>query len=84
MGGFTSFKMATLEQLPEATMVVGPFPTVRLAGDVLVRGRQRAQQQLHGHSVREGNPIWRQAHPAHRRRPAHRLARSSSGHVARR
>jgi transposase len=58
MDGFTGFKTAALEQLPDATTVMDPFHTVRLAGDALDRCRQRAQQQLHGHRGRKGDPLY--------------------------
>ena len=58
MDGFTGFKTATVEQLPDATTVMDPFHTVRLAGDALDRCRQRAQQDLHGHRGRKGDPLY--------------------------
>lgn len=58
MDGFTGFKTATVEQLPAATTVMGPFHVVRLAGDALDRCRQRAQQQLHGHRGRKHDPLY--------------------------
>jgi transposase len=33
MNGFTGFKTATAEELPDATAVMDPFHVVRLAGD---------------------------------------------------
>jgi transposase len=35
MDGFTGFKTATSEELPEAVAVMDPFHVVRLAGDAL-------------------------------------------------
>jgi transposase len=58
MDGFTGFKTAAVEQLPDATAVMDPFHVVRLAGDALDRCRQRAQQQLHGHRGRKGDPLY--------------------------
>ena len=49
MDGFTGFKTATAEELPEATAVMDPFHVVRLAGDALDRCRRRVQQAMHGH-----------------------------------
>ncbi len=52
MDGFTGFKTATTEELPDAVPVMDPFHVVRLAGDALDRCRRRVQQQLHGWPVR--------------------------------
>lgn len=80
MDGFTGFKTATAEELPDAVAVMDPFHVVRLAGDALDRCRRRVQQDLHGHRGRAGDPLFRTrrpaapdtAGPAHRHRPAHR------------
>lgn len=53
MDGFTGFKTATTEELPEAVTVMDPFHVVRLAGDALDRCRRRVQQDLHGDHGRE-------------------------------
>jgi transposase len=58
MDGFTGFKTATTEQLPDATAVMDPFHVVRLAGDALDRCRRRVQQDLHGHRGRTGDPLY--------------------------
>jgi transposase len=58
MDGFTGFKTATVEQLPQATVVMDPFHAVRLAGDALDRCRRRVQQDLHGHRGRRGDPLY--------------------------
>ena len=42
MDGFTGFKTATAEELPDAVAVMDPFHVVRLAGDALDRCRRRA------------------------------------------
>ena len=44
MDGFTGFKTATTEELPDAVAVMDPFHVVRLAGDALDRCRRRVQQ----------------------------------------
>ncbi|MFF4350378.1 transposase [Streptomyces sp. NPDC001530] len=44
MDGFTGFKTATAEQVPDATAVMDPFHVVRLAGDALDECRRRVQQ----------------------------------------
>ena len=59
MDGFTGFKTATTEELPDATPVLDPFHVVRLAGDALDRCRRRVQQDLHGHRGRAGDRLYR-------------------------
>ena len=59
MDGFTGFKTATTEELPDAVAVMDPFHVVRLAGDALDRCRRRVQQDLHGHRGRKGDPLYR-------------------------
>jgi transposase len=58
MDGFTGFKTATTEELPDAVAVMDPFHVVRLAGDALDRCRRRVQQHLHGHRGRTGDPLY--------------------------
>jgi transposase len=58
MDGFTGFKTATAEQLPEAATVMDPFHVAALAGDALDRCRQRVQQQTCGHRGRTGDPLY--------------------------
>ncbi|MEP6853096.1 MAG: ISL3 family transposase [bacterium] len=58
MDGFTGFKTATVEALPDATAVMDPFHVVALAGDAVDRCRQRVQQQTHGHRGRSGDPLY--------------------------
>jgi transposase len=52
MDGFTGFKTATSEELPDAIAVLDPFHVVRLAGDALDECRRRVQQAIHGHRGR--------------------------------
>ena len=59
MDGFTGFKTATTEELPDATPVLDPFHVVRLAGDALDQCRRRVQQTLHGHRGRAADPLYR-------------------------
>jgi len=59
MDGFTGFKTATTEELPDAVAVMDPFHVVRLAGDALDRCRRRTQQNLHGHRGRATDPLYR-------------------------
>ena len=59
MDGFTGFKTAAAEELPDAVAVMDPFHAVRLAGDALDNCRRRVQQRLHGHRGRAGDPLYR-------------------------
>jgi transposase len=58
MDGFTGFKTATAEELPDAVAVMDPFHVVRLAGDALDQCRRRVQQDIHGHRGRSGDPLY--------------------------
>ncbi|HEY0948655.1 ISL3 family transposase [Nocardioides sp.] len=58
MDGFTGFKTAAVEELPDAVAVMDPFHVVRLAGDALDRCRRRVQQDIHGHRGRSGDPLY--------------------------
>jgi len=58
MDGFTGFKTATTEELPDAVAVMDPFHVVRLAGDALDQCRRRVQQDTHGHRGRKGDPLY--------------------------
>ena len=58
MDGFTGFKTATAEELPDAVAVMDPFHVVRLAGDALDQCRRRIQQDLHGHRGRKDDPLY--------------------------
>jgi transposase len=58
MDGFTGFKTAVAEELPDAVAVMDPFHVVRLAGDALDRCRRRVQQNIHGHRGRTGDPLY--------------------------
>ena len=65
MDGFTGFKTATTEALPDAVAVMDPFHVVRLAGEALDRCRRRIQQQLHGHRGRTSDPLYRARRTLH-------------------
>ena len=65
MDGFTGFKTATTEELPDATAVMDPFHVVRLGGDALDRCRRRVQQILHGHRGRADDPLYRARRTLH-------------------
>jgi transposase len=65
MDGFTGFKTATAEELPDAVTVLDPFHVVRLAGDALDRCRRRIQQDLHGRRGRAKDPLYRSRRTLH-------------------
>ncbi|MGW6145084.1 ISL3 family transposase [Streptomyces sp. NPDC055140] len=65
MDGFTGFKTATTEELPDAVAVMDPFHVVRLAGDALDRCRRRVQQGTHGHRGRKNDPLYRARRTLH-------------------
>ena len=58
MDGFTGFKTATTEELPDAVAVMDPFHAVRLAGDTMDDCRRRVQQAIHGHRGHTGDPLY--------------------------
>jgi transposase len=58
MDGFTGFKTATAEELPDAVAVMDPFHVVRLAGEALDQCRRRVQQAIHGHRGHKGDPLY--------------------------
>lgn len=58
MDGFTGFKTAAAEELPDAVPVMDPFHVVRLAGDAVDRCRQRVQHDTLGHRGRSGDPLY--------------------------
>jgi len=58
MDGFTGFKTATTEELPQATAVMDPFHAVRLAAEALDQCRRRVQQATCGHRGRKGDPLY--------------------------
>lgn len=58
MDGFTGFKTATTEELPDAAAVMDPFHVVRLGGDAMDQCRRRVQQSLHGHRGRKSDPLY--------------------------
>jgi len=58
MDGFTGFKTAAKEELPDAVEVMDPFHVVQLAGDALDHARQRVQQETTGHRGRSGDPLY--------------------------
>jgi len=65
MDGFTGFKTAAAEELPDAVAVMDPFHVVRLAGDALDQCRRRVQQDLQGHRGRKDDPLYRSRRTLH-------------------
>jgi len=65
MDGFTGFKTATTEELPDAVAVMDPFHVVSLAGDALDRCRRRVQLAIHGHRGRKDDPLYRARRTLH-------------------
>ena len=58
MDGFTGFKTAATEELPDAVAVMDPFHVARLAGEALDKCRRRVQQATLGHRGRKGDPLY--------------------------
>lgn len=58
MDGFTGFKTAAAEAIPDAVAVMDPFHVVKLAGDALDATRQRVQQEVHGHRGRKHDALY--------------------------
>jgi hypothetical protein len=84
MDGFTGFKTATTEELPDAVAVMDPFHVVRLAGDALDRCRRRVQQAIHGHRGRKDDPLYSARRTLYTgARSPHRQAEGPSGGIVR-
>lgn len=72
MDGFTGFKSAAAEELPDARAVMDPFHVVHLAGDALHECRRRIQQELHHRRGRATDPLYKARRMlAHQILPAH-------------
>ena len=90
MDGFTGFKSATAEELPDARAVMDPFHVVHLAGNALDECRRRIQQELHHRRGRAADPLYKARRMLHTRsclltpRQQHQLLNLFSGeeHVA--
>ncbi len=65
MDGFSGFKTAAAEELPDAVPVMDPFHVVRLAGDALDRCRQRVHQDTRGRRGRAGDPLYKARRTLH-------------------
>ena len=90
MDGFTGFKSAAAEELPDARAVMDPFHVVHLAGNALDECRRRIQQELHHRRGRATDPLYKARKMLHTRsclltpRQQHQLLNLFSGeeHVA--
>ena len=72
MDGFTGFKSAAAEELPDARAVMDPFHVVHLAGNALDECRRRIQQELHHRRGRGTDPLYKARRMlAHQILPAH-------------
>ena len=67
MDGFTGFKSAAAEELPDATTVMDPFHVVHLAGNALDECRRRIQQELHHRRGRATDPLYKARRMLHTR-----------------
>jgi transposase len=65
MDGFSGFKTAAVEELPDAVEVMDPFHVVKLAGDALDDVRRRVQQETTGHRGRAKDPLYRARRTLH-------------------
>ena len=67
MDGFTGFKSAAAEELPDARAVMDPFHVVHLAGDALDECRRRTGQELHHRRGRATDPPYKARRMLHTR-----------------
>lgn len=67
MDGFTGFKSAAAEELPDARAVMDPFHVVHLAGDALDECRRRIQQELRHRRGRATDPLYKARSMLHTR-----------------
>lgn len=86
MDGFTGFKSATAEELPDARAVMDPFHVVHLTGNALDGCRRRIQQELHHRHGRATDPLYTARRMLHTRsclltpRQQHQLLNLFSSH----
>ena len=59
MDGFTGFKTAAAEELPDAAPIMDPFHVIRLTGDALENCRRSVQRDVFGRRGRTGDPLYR-------------------------
>ena len=90
MDGFTGFKTAAAEEIPDAVAVMDPFHVVRLAGDALDRCRRRVQQDSTATAGRKDDPLYTSRRTLHtgadlltdkQTRPAHAPCSPTDAHV---
>ena len=67
MDGFTGFKSAAAEELPDTRAVMDPFHVVHLAGDALDECRRRTGQELHHQRGRATDPLYKARRMLHTR-----------------
>ena len=67
MDGFTGFKSAAAEELPDARAVMDPFHVVHLAGDALDERRRRIQQELRPPAQAGHGPLYKARSMLHTR-----------------
>lgn len=67
MDGFTGFKSAAAEELPDARVVMDPFHVVHLAGDALDECRRRTGQELHHRRGWATDPLYKACRMLHTR-----------------
>lgn len=65
MDGFSGFKTAAVEEVPQSVTVMDPFHVVRPAADASDQCRRRVQQDLHGHRGRTSDPLYRARRTLH-------------------
>ena len=58
MDGFTGFKTAAAEEVPDAVPVMDPFHVIRLAGDALESCRRRVQHAVFGRRGMKSDPLY--------------------------
>lgn len=59
MDGFTGFKTAATNQLPQAKTVMDPFHVVRLGGNAMDKCRQPIQRETLGRRGRKNDPLFK-------------------------
>src|SRR5699024_1385060 len=65
MDGFSGFKTASAEELPDAVEVMDPFHVVKLAGNALDETQRRVRQETTGHRGRAKDPLYRARRTLH-------------------
>ena len=65
MDGFTGFKTAAVEEIPQAVTVMDPFHVVHLGADALDECRRRIQQDIFGRRGRAADPLYQARRTLH-------------------